>query len=116
MFKATKNKGFTMKFENGYTISVQFGEGNYCSTINEDNEFTTSISAEVAIYDKDKMLDVFPSYGGNNTEVEGYLDSNEVAQLIEIVSKSDTSKEIETNIANMRYHKHDKMFPGPINL
>jgi hypothetical protein len=29
-FKSTNNKGFQMTFENGWTISVQFGYGNYC--------------------------------------------------------------------------------------
>jgi hypothetical protein len=29
-FKSTENKGFQMTFENGWTISVQFGYGNYC--------------------------------------------------------------------------------------
>lgn len=29
MFKITDNKGFHITFENGYTVSVQFGAGNY---------------------------------------------------------------------------------------
>lgn len=29
-FASTENKGFTMTFANGYTISCQFGAGNYC--------------------------------------------------------------------------------------
>ena len=28
-FTATNNKGFQMKFENGFAISVQWGPGNY---------------------------------------------------------------------------------------
>lgn len=34
-FKITDNKGFCISFENGNTVSVQFGYGNYCS--NYDN-------------------------------------------------------------------------------
>ena len=30
MFKITRGTGFQMTFENGWTISVQFGYGNYC--------------------------------------------------------------------------------------
>lgn len=30
MFKICDNKGFHVSFENGYTVSVQFGAGNYC--------------------------------------------------------------------------------------
>ena len=29
MFKITDNKGFQITFPNGYTVSVQFGAGNY---------------------------------------------------------------------------------------
>lgn len=31
MFRITMGKGFQVTFENGYTVSVQFGPGNYCS-------------------------------------------------------------------------------------
>ena len=30
MLVSTLNKGFQLTFENGLTISVQFGSGNYC--------------------------------------------------------------------------------------
>ena len=30
MFKITRKHGFHITFENGYTVSVQFGPGNYC--------------------------------------------------------------------------------------
>lgn len=30
MFRSTENRGFQMTFANGYTISCQFGAGNYC--------------------------------------------------------------------------------------
>ena len=31
MFKINQGKGFSITFDNGYTVSVQFGPGNYCS-------------------------------------------------------------------------------------
>ena len=42
-------EGFSMTFENGLTISVQFGIGNYC-TRNEKDE---AISSEIAIWNED---------------------------------------------------------------
>ena len=38
-FIATENKGFRMKFENGFEISVQWGTINYCSRKNLGAEF-----------------------------------------------------------------------------
>ena len=34
-FGTMKNKGFHITFNNGLTISVQFGAGNYCSNKEE---------------------------------------------------------------------------------
>jgi len=34
-FRINQNKGFHITFENGWTVSVQFGWGNYCD--NYDN-------------------------------------------------------------------------------
>ncbi len=35
MFKITRESGFHITFENGYTISVQFGPGMYCDNYNK---------------------------------------------------------------------------------
>lgn len=35
-FRSCSNKGFHMKFPNGWTVSVQFGKGNYCENYNLD--------------------------------------------------------------------------------
>lgn len=51
MFKITGNKGFQITFENGNTISVQFGRGNYCSNYNVLNTADAECeNAEVAIW------------------------------------------------------------------
>jgi hypothetical protein len=39
MFKITRGKGFHVTFKNGYTVSVQFGYGNYTEAYN--NEFSS---------------------------------------------------------------------------
>ncbi len=47
--------GFHMTFENGYCVSVQFGEGNYCDASNKrwpppKHEWWESSDAEVAVF------------------------------------------------------------------
>jgi hypothetical protein len=49
MFNITGGRGFHMTFANGYTISVQFGEGNYC-TNRYGNDGDKSANAEVAAW------------------------------------------------------------------
>ena len=72
-----------MTFKNGYCISVQFGPGSYCERYDEpletplkaasNNEHWRSETAEVAIFNPDC------TYHG---EVQGWLSTNEVAELI----------------------------------
>jgi len=54
MFIITMGKGFKMVFANGYTVSVQFGHGNYCDN-RHGKDGADSANAEVA---------AFKSYGG----------------------------------------------------
>ena len=64
-FFITGGKGFHITFDNGYTVSVQFGPGNYCDNydrqIGRDEERCGkdgSATAECAIWDKSgKMID-----------------------------------------------------------
>jgi len=43
------NKGFHMKFDNGWTISVQFGAGNYCNNYNSmDYDMKTGAESDNA--------------------------------------------------------------------
>ena len=57
MFIASYNKGFSMKFENGFEISVQWGTMNYCSRKGDgawdestkDTRWKSS-TAEIAIF------------------------------------------------------------------
>lgn len=57
MFGCLDNKGFHVKFENGWTVSVQFGPGNYCENKNSDCKLPraidlwTSPDAEIAAWD-----------------------------------------------------------------
>lgn len=67
--------GFQLTFENGNTISVQFGFGNYC-----ENKFTGQKeckNAEIAIWNKDDRW-----YSFECDQVKGYCTTDEVADWI----------------------------------
>jgi hypothetical protein len=111
MFESNMNKGVNMKFQNGFEVSIQFGQNNYCTTISQSLERTISTSAEMAIYDhNNKMIEVFPSYGGNTDSVEGWLGTDDVARVISIVANASNREQIEVGLANMRYNKHDSNY------
>ena len=78
-FASTLNKGFQLTFENGLTISVQFGKGNYCANRNkeDDKDFTESPNAEVSIWDKDNQAAVI-----DGLECLGWETTDRVAELI----------------------------------
>ena len=91
-FVATQNKGFGMTFDNGFTISVQWGTENYCEHRNLDIDFDDlpnpkennrweSRSAEIAVFNDKGIVPV-----GEYDDVIGWLTPNEVAKVIEIVS------------------------------
>ena len=95
-FVSTNNKGFRMKFDNGFAISVQWGTENYCEKrkfASDDNpreeRFWASRTAEVAVFEDmsdektvgERMIPI-----GEDDEVLGWLTANEVAKIIEIVS------------------------------
>ena len=90
MIRSTSNKGFSLTFENGWTISVQFGYGNYCDNkhhpdgwdFSKKQEVTQSSDAEIAIWDANGEW-----YNFGSDTVKGYCSANEVAEWIEKVSK-----------------------------
>ncbi len=67
-FKITDGKGFHITFKNGWTISVQFGPGNYCDNYDMDissfyrsNRRMTieSTTAEIAYWGPDGEMQRF---------------------------------------------------------
>jgi hypothetical protein len=90
MFKSTENKGFHMTFENGWTISVQFGYGNYCDNrhhndrfeLGKNNDIVSSATAEIGIWNADGKWYTFD----NGDEVKGYCSPDEVAKFITIAA------------------------------
>lgn len=100
MFKSTLNRGFQITFDNGYTISCQFGTGNYCSRRADSpsyHEFGQDIVAspdcEVAIWREDDgnfiTGEISAAAGvdvGGDGMVAGYVKPEEVAKLIACIS------------------------------
>ncbi len=92
-FVSTLNKGFNMTFENGISISVQWGVGNYCNRKNDGefglpmkDEFWEATSAEIMIRDTNnnpQNIDL-----GNGDIVAGWLDADQVASVINACSQA----------------------------
>ena len=92
-FKSNYRPGFTMTFENGWTISVQWHTGAYCDRRSSEHEFddfndrpegkslpAASTTAEIAMWDKEGNW-----YKFGNDHVLGYQTSDRVAKWIEVV-------------------------------
>lgn len=95
MFRITMNKGFQVTFENGNTISVQFGYGNYCENRNAHEkypigkyvDFVECETAEIAIWDKNDIWftrQCFSDWYGENIgdDVKGYVSADMVADIM----------------------------------
>ena len=79
-FKSQERPGFSMTFENGWSISVQFHAFAYCernrtlSSWEEDKNPAESLDAEIAIWDAEGNW-----YNFGSDEVLGYQTPDEVA-------------------------------------
>lgn len=99
MFYSTLNKGFQLDLPNGWTVSVQWGPGNYCergraSFLNFDALMKVdgawkSSTAEVAAWVTDKR-DTIPWYkfgsDSGHTDVAGYYTVSDVVQFINAIN------------------------------
>lgn len=77
MFKVNPN-GFSIEFSNGNTVSVQWGEGNYCENKRNGSPDGRSRDAEVIAWD---------AQGNFIMEAAGWQSPEEVATLIDKISK-----------------------------
>jgi hypothetical protein len=87
MFRITDNKGFQITFDNGYTVSVQFGPGNYSSNYNLSmldniNKPMTANTVETALLAPNGD---FVAYKDN--DVQGYQNTVDVLELLNYASK-----------------------------
>ncbi len=85
-FKSDYNNGFHITFNNGLTISVQFGKANYC---------TPKTSAEIAIWDTENQ-----DYNFGNDQVKGWISPEEVAKWIFAVSTATNLTTIKAPLEN----------------
>lgn len=85
MFTSCENKGLQMTFENGLTISIQFGVGNYCERRSFTGSFQSEMSepiiqsenAEIAIWNDQNAW-----YNFGSDTVMGWVSTNDVADWI----------------------------------
>ncbi len=104
-FVNNSGKGFGMTFNNGFTISVQWGKGNYSSNrdLVEDDTIKNleAVSAEIAVIDAEgKFL------GINKDEMEvviGWVSPDDVAAAIFIVATATTSEGIKQSFKKLNY-------------
>lgn len=86
MFRITYGKGFNITFPNGWSVSVQFGPGNYCDHYDAKagrEELACgqrgSTTAECAVI-HNRSLFPHPSFEGNT--VGGYMNPEQVLELM----------------------------------
>ena len=94
MFKITQGKGFHMTFANGWTVSVQWGAGNYCQNYNAHPSDKSERGYE-AMQRKlgaagVPVAEVGWWKGSGDVEVAGYMSPDEVATLmVELAARKD---------------------------
>ena len=105
-FVSTFNKGFNMVFENGISISVQWGVGNYCDRKDSGEfdesmkgEFWEATSAEIMIMDTHN--DSNDIILGNGDVVAGWLDTDKVAALIHACSTARNTPHLNQMLKRM---------------
>jgi hypothetical protein len=96
-----RNSGFQIDFDNGLTISVQFGGGAYCDNRNSSVDATTGNydfcrNAEIAVFDsKGKFVPI-----SEHDDAAGHVDINHVLDFIGVVRNLPSS----VNCDNWREH------------
>ena len=114
MFTSSNNKGFSMLFDNGFEISVQWGTMNYCSMKGEggwnesmmDNKWRSS-SAEIAIFDTNEsdenVLDGKDMICFKDETVKGWVSTDFVAEIMFKVSTASSFDELQQQITNKQW-------------
>ena len=103
-FTSCLNKGFQMDFQNGFSISVQWGIGNYCAVREKDaygtpqkQDYWDSVSAEIAVFDNDsRFIEI-----REDDQIAGWLSTDTVAKVIAIVSSAQTANEINKKVKSL---------------
>ena len=104
-FETTMNKGFMMQFENGFKISVQWGNANYCTRKGSGawdeamkQDHWESATAEIAVFDHGgQMVNI-----GDDT-VAGWLTTDDVAAAIVIVQQATSSEGMSNKFKQLKF-------------
>jgi hypothetical protein len=87
MFSVSSPHGFHIGFENGFSLSVQFGGGNYGSNYDEDvlpktkEPFRKAEKAEIAVLKNGNLYD-----WEHGDTVEGHVSTQNVAKILFYIS------------------------------
>ena len=103
MFHRTPS-GFMLDFPNGWTASVQFGPGNYCSNrdssrnpFSDHVQFLESNTAEIAAW-RTEDREASNTRGWyqfeDGQDVKGWQNIDSVIEFLNMVSKFDTKKPV----------------------
>ena len=104
MFRAT-GAGFQVTFDNGWTISVQWGPGGYCDnrmkSLDMEVDGMKSRNAEIAAWNED---DIWWDFGTQSpvedgTSIQGYVKPDELIGYIQEIS-SITMSRVEAQFAS----------------
>jgi hypothetical protein len=88
MFKTTGPTGFHITFDNGWTVSVQFGGGTYSDNKQEDpfsSDNKESSTAEIAAWNKDGWYE----FETENDNVRGYVSANDVLEFMNMIANKE---------------------------
>ena len=90
-FRICGNKGFHVTFANGYTVSVQFGPGNFCENRDEPFDFDAprkegwrSMDAEIAAWGPGGGMRVWPGFEGDT--VRGWQSADDVLAFMNMIA------------------------------
>jgi len=91
--------GFRITFENGYSVSTQFGPFNYCENRRGhkkspmNTEHLTSSNAEIAVMDREhNFLNIL------NDGIAGWVNADSVFKIMVCVRRHNPEKESETTL------------------
>ena len=100
-FCITGKKGFHVSFKNGWTVSVQFGPGNYCEhhdrDIGHDEEACGregSYDAETAVWGPDGQMRCINNSGET---VQAYQSPEDVCKLLEFAANGGKTLAVTTD-------------------
>lgn len=114
MIQIKENRGISLIFENGLTISVMIGTANYCarrdfnapyrSEMSADTRMVESANAEIAIWNKDDKWLTFD----NGDTVAGWIPTEEVGQWITKVQSAKDLAELQASIQRLYDREPDE--------